>query len=149
MADEAPKTGEGKKSKLKMIIIFAVVLFGEAGLIIGAMMMISKPADVGAAGTMPDIALSEDEKIVETQVLDAKLPNSRTGATYIYATEIYVQSKRRYEERIHSELEQFQNEIKAEITAIWRTSDPPPFPGTPTGNPDAQNLRPPQRSLRQ
>ena len=78
----------------------------------------AQAADVPAALDAP-----EEERIVEILVLDAKLPNSKSGVTYLYDTEIYVQVKKRYSARVTQELEQFRNEIKSEITAIWRTAD--------------------------
>ena len=55
------------------------------------------------------------------------MPNNKSGVTYIYATEIYVQVKQRNLEKVKGEIEQFQNEIKADITAIWRIAEPQHF----------------------
>jgi hypothetical protein len=40
---------------------------------------------------------------------------------------VYVQVRNRHHDRVTAELEQFRNEIKADLTAIWRTSDPRHF----------------------
>ncbi len=130
MADQAqdPKPNPGeRKSRGKTIILLAAVFIGEAALIIGLMMFVGRPASVQAGDSMPAVELSEDEKIVETLILDERLANGKIGVTYLYETEIYVQTRRKFEQRVKSELEQFQNEIKADINAIWRTAEPHTF----------------------
>jgi len=60
-------------------------------------------------------------------ILDARLPNAREGVEFVYPTEVYAQVKARHTDRVVVELEQFQNEIRAELTAIWKTSEPRHF----------------------
>jgi len=112
-----------------MILAVLGLLVFEAALIVGAMMIIGGEPKVAGAddSTLPEVETAEDEKIVEILVLDGKLPNAKTGITYLYDTEIYVQVRRKYADRVNSELEQFYNEIKADISAIWRTSEPQHF----------------------
>ena len=119
----------GRKGSFKMILAVLGLLVFEAALIVGAMMIIGGEPKVAGAddSTLPEVETAEDEKIVEILVLDGKLPNAKTGITYLYDTEIYVQVRRKYADRVNSELEQFYNEIKADISAIWRTSEPQHF----------------------
>ncbi len=124
---EAEVESERKKLPLRLIMLIGGVLVVEAAVIIGAMMLFGGPPQVEATEMTVTLDAPEDEKIVEVLVLDGKLPNNKSGVTYIYGTEIYVQVKSRYAERVTEELEQFRNEIKADITAIWRTSDPQHF----------------------
>lgn len=125
MSDEStPKSG---KSRLKGIVVIAGALIVEAALIIGAMMMIGGPVEVQAGEGLEAAEPSEEDKIVECQVLDSRLPNNKTGVTYLYPTEVYVQVKRKHFDRVQGELDQFQNEIRSEIAAIWRTSEPHHF----------------------
>ncbi len=77
----------------------------------------------GKAEVSATLEMPEEEQIVEIMVLDAKLPNNKSGVTYLYDTEIYVQVKQRYADKVAEELQQFRNEIKSEITAIWRTGE--------------------------
>jgi len=125
---EQPAPG-GQKGSFKMILAVIALLVFEAALIVGAMMMVGGEPKVAGAddSTLPEVETAEDEKIVEILVLDGKLPNAKTGITYLYDTEIYVQVRRKYADRVNSELEQFYNEIKADISAIWRTSEPQHF----------------------
>ena len=74
-----------------------------------------------------DPEIAEREKLVEVLVLDAKLPNSKSGVAYLYGTEVYVQVKKKHADMVGDKVQQFYNEIKADITAVWRTSDPHHF----------------------
>ena len=103
------------------------ILVVEALVIVGAMKLLGGPAAVHAEEAHADPADLDAEQVVELQVLDDSLANSRSGATYLYDTEIYVQVRKKHSERVQAYLEQFRNEIKAEITAIWRTSEPQHF----------------------
>ena len=124
VATDGRKSG---KSTLVKILLVGSILIVEAAVIIGAMVLLSGPPEVEASNVNAALQITEDEKIVEILVLDAKLPNNKTGITYLYATEIYVQVKKKYEVRVREELGQFRNEIKSQITAIWRTCDPRDF----------------------
>lgn len=125
MADEAA----GKKSSTKFRVIAGIgaVLLIEAVLIVGVMMFIGRPGEVRADAEMADSGATADERIQEILVVDRKLPNNKSGVTYLYDTEIYVQVRARHADRVTAELEQFRNEITAEINSIWRTSHPSHF----------------------
>jgi hypothetical protein len=124
--DDSKRTKQGRGKSVLMVL---GLLGFEAALIIGAMMLFMREPDVTAAndGEIPAADLTEQERITEILVVDGKLPNAKTGVTYLYNAEIYVQVKKKHEERVLSELDQFANEIKSEITAIWRTSEPRHF----------------------
>ena len=119
-SDTPPKR---KKSPLRLVVIVGGLLAAEAVVIIGAIMVLGGPAKVEAVEVPATLDVPEDERIAEILVLDAKLPNNKSGVTYLYDVEIYVQVKKRYADRVAEELQQFRNEIKSEITAIWRTAD--------------------------
>ena len=116
-----------RRSPARLIIIVGGILIIEAVAIIGAMLLLGSPPKVEAADVAAALDMPEDEKIVEILVLDAKLPNNKAGVNYLYDTEIYVQVKKRYADKVAEELSQFRNEIKSEITAIWRTAQPRHF----------------------
>ena len=124
---EAPDLGSNSKSTARMIILVGGIVAVEAVVILGAIMFLGGPPDVQAASAQATALLPEEERIIEVLVLDGRLPNSKTGITYLYEVEIYVQVKKRYGVRVNDELDQFRNEIKSDITAIWRQSDPREF----------------------
>lgn len=126
-ATASPAVREKKSSKKTAIAVLGILLVEAVG-IIGAMKFLGgHPAEVSAVEAPHASEDSASDKIVETKVLDAKMPNNKSGVTYIYATEVYVQVKKRNAERVKAEVEQFQNELKADITAIWRTAEPQHF----------------------
>lgn len=128
--DAAPADAKEQKksSHLKTILLVAAILGVEAAVVVGGLMFIAGPADVEASSSMmSESDVAGDERIVETLVLQAKLPNSRTGVTYLYDTEIYVQTQEKHAAVVQQELEQFHNEIRAAISAIWRTAEPHHF----------------------
>ncbi len=113
---------KSRRSPRRLVIVVGGILVLEAVLIIGAMMFLGGPAEVEAAEVAAVLTTPEEERIVEILVLDAKLPNNKSGVTYLYDLEIYVQVKKRYADKVSDEFQQFRNEIKSEITAIWRTA---------------------------
>ncbi len=128
MPDETPEPETGKKKlPLKTILLVVAILLVEAVAIIGGMMMLSGPQLVEANPDAAVIEIPDDQKIVELQVIDSRLPNNKSGVTYLYDTQVWVQVKNCYSEQVADQLDRFRNEIKAEITAIWRTSDPRHF----------------------
>lgn len=127
MTEEAQPAPEKKPSRKKLIVMIAAVAVVEAVIIVGVMLMFGGPAPVQAEHAADPIANDEDQKTVELPVLKGRLANDKSGVTYIFDTEIYVHTRRKHEERVKGELERFANEIKAEITAIWRTSEPHHF----------------------
>ena len=112
-----------RTSPLRLVLVLGGILVVEAVVIIGAMMILGGPPNVEAAEVPAVMTAPEDERIVEILVSDSKLPNNKSGMTYLYDTEIYVQVKKRYSEQVAEELQQFRNEIKSEIAAIWRTAE--------------------------
>lgn len=129
MAEETPAPAAPARKSKKTAIMIAGVLLVEALVIVGTMKFFlgGHAAPVSAADVAHSPETAEDDKIVEALVLNAKMPNNKSGVTYVYATEIYVQVKKRHAEKVKAEVEQFQNEIKADITAIWRTAEPQHF----------------------
>ncbi len=91
------------------------------------MMPFGGPPEVEATEMAVTLDTLEAEKIVVVLVLDGRLPNNKSGITYLCGTEIFVHVKKRYSEQVAGELQRFRNEIKADITAICRTSDPQRF----------------------
>jgi flagellar basal body-associated protein FliL len=121
----AGKDGGGKGGS-KMMLITVVLLVLEAAVFGVVFMFLGKPKSVEA--TEPIVHKDpEEEKIVEILVLNDKLANDRSGLTFVYPTEIYVQVKKKDETWVTEEIERFKNEIRADVVAVWRTADPHHF----------------------
>jgi hypothetical protein len=128
MADEQTPEQAPRTFRKKTILAIAGMLVVEAALIIGAMIFFGHDPEVARADSdVLDPILIEENKIVEVLVLDAKLPNAKSGVAYLYSTEVYVQVRNRHSESVKATIGQFYNEIKSELTAIWRTSEPHQF----------------------
>lgn len=128
MAEETTSDSPKKSnSPLRSIILVVGMLVVEAVFIVGAMMMVGGPPEVQAGDALSNVEVPLEDKIVEVLVLDARLANNMSGATYVYDAQIYVQARQRHADPVSAEIEQFRNEIHAEITAIWRSSDPRHF----------------------
>ena len=124
----AEKSGKGRESRFRTMLVICGLLLLEAAGIVGVMMLVGGEPDDARAGAMSgDPEQAAQDKVVEVLVLDDRLPNARTGITFLYDTEIYVQVKQKHSPPVQEELDQFYNEIRAEMSAIWRTSDPKHF----------------------
>jgi flagellar basal body-associated protein FliL len=126
-APETPAPEPAKKSGgAKFAIITVVLLVVEAAVLGGAFMLLAKPKSADA--TEPVVAKDpEEEKIVEVLVLNDRLANDRSGLTFVYPSEVYVQVKRKDEAWVTEEIERFKNEIRADLVAVWRTAEPHHF----------------------
>ena len=124
--DDAAGDGDKKKGGSKLIVITVALLVIEAAVFGAAFMLFSKPKPVEA--TQPLVVEdSADHKIVEILVLNDKLENDRSGQTFVYRTEVYVQVKKKDEGWVTEEIERFRNEIRADLKAVWRTAEPHHF----------------------
>ena len=132
MSDESqapppePPVDEPKRSPLKFVLLVVTMLLVEGVVIVGAMWMIRPPAPVMAVPAHTD-EISEDDQPVEILVLEDKLANDRSGATYIYPAEIFVQVRSRNQAEVEAQIERFRNELRADVLAIWRTAEPRHF----------------------
>ncbi len=127
MAEDTNTQTADTPSKKKTAVMMTVILVLEAAVIVGAFFLVGGPPDVSAVSVAGEIEAAADDKVIEMLVLDDRLPNNKSGITYLYDTEIYVQVKQRYDARVSAELDQFENEIRSEINAVWKTSEPQHF----------------------
>ncbi len=111
----------------RMIGIVAAILVIEAAAILFLVNLTGGPTAAQADESPLALLEMADDRIVEVQVLGARLPNAKVGVTYLYDTEVYVQVRKKQEGRVTDHLDQFGNEIKAEISAIWKAADPSHF----------------------
>ncbi|MCA9286284.1 MAG: hypothetical protein KDA22_13750 [Phycisphaerales bacterium] len=122
----APTEAPAKRSPVKLIVVVVVMLVVEAAGIMALMHVMRPPAEVVAVPSA-EAAHDEGNEIVEIEVLSDRLANDRSGVTYIYPAEIYVQVRARHAEEVTAQLERFKNEIRADVLAIWRTAEPKHF----------------------
>ncbi len=125
---QAPATEEtpAKKSPLKVIILVAVIMIIEAGVLIGVAMVTGTPAVKADSGF-----LSEQEaalnRVVEVPIVRDRFPNSKQGVLYLYDTQITARVKARNQKQIADFVEGNQALIKTTISALWRNAEPRHF----------------------
>jgi hypothetical protein len=125
-ASAAAPAAPAKSGMGKFFVITAVLLVLEAAVFGGLYVMLGGPKS--AAATEPIVAVDpEEQKIVEVLVLNERLANDRTGLTFVYPTEVYVQVRKKDQAWVTEEVERFRNEIRADLVAVWRTAEPHHF----------------------
>lgn len=124
-AAEAPKEGAEaspkKKPPIKAILIVLVLLVVEGAVVMTLVGGSGKPKETKAAEHV-DPKAGEAEKLVESLVLKDRFPNTHTGRTWIWDTEIQVQLKQKHQDHVSELLTARAAEIKTGIARIWRTS---------------------------
>lgn len=121
-ADASERTSRGK-GPFRTMSMAAVVLTLEAALIVGAFMFFAGPDEVAAEDELvatPAVA----ERIAEISLIDEQLTNDRLGSVYVYPVEIFVHVPEGDRAWFEDLVGQFHNEIRAEVTALWRSADP-------------------------
>ena len=123
---EAESRKSGLGAPLKAVIVVGIILFIEAGTILGTMWILGGPQKVQGQGIAKD-GQAEQNELVETLVVQEKFSNQRTGRTYLYDTEIYAVVKRKHLDTFKKELEEMKARIRENIGAIFRQADPAVF----------------------
>ena len=119
MAKRGKESGSGRTA-----LIVAAILSIETIAAVAALRLLGHEPERSHAfvdGTVPAV---DHDRVIEVLVLDARLPNARTGEALLFDTEIYMQVRARDEAVARRELDQFANEIRSEMISIWRTSEP-------------------------
>ena len=114
----------GTRTRYGSLLLVCSVLLVEAAALVGVLDFASGPSKAQAGDAM---AIDEDglaDRVVETLVLDARLENDRSGVTNVFDTEIWVQTRARHQDQVTRELDRIRNEIRADIMAIWKSSQP-------------------------
>ena len=126
MAEEATQEGqEQSKSKLplKAIVIVGSILLVEGLGISAAFMFAGKPSPVKADAAAVDAEALGNQQ-VEELVVSEKFPNSKTGRTYLYDTEVYILLRRKNRDQVMNQLENMSVRVSSEIATIFRSIDP-------------------------
>ena len=110
-----------KSGGMKMFLMATAMLAAEGALIAGGFMFFD-PSNV-AADVSYDAATVVVERVTEVQLIDEKLTNDRGGAVHVYPVEIYVHVAESEPAWFEDVVGQFQNEIRSEVTALWRSVD--------------------------
>lgn len=123
---EAPVEEEvqsGKKLPIKAIIIVASILIVEALGISAAFMIAGKPSPVEADPAAMDAEALGNQQVEELVVSD-KFPNSKSGRTFLYDTEVYILLRRKHRDEVMTQLDNMSVRVASDIGVIFRSIDP-------------------------
>ena len=132
MAKEKPEgqTAEAtepqkKKFPVKTAIVIGAVGLVEAVIIVVVFLLASGPDPITAAGTEPlaDTAI-EQNKTVEILVANEKFPNAKGGRVCLYDTEIYIQTTKKHQQQIETQVKDKTAQITSRIRTIIGRADP-------------------------
>lgn len=118
--ESTPPKGKGA---FKTMTMATLVLALEAALIVGAFLFFAGPGEVSAEDELASMSV-EQQRISEIMLIDEQLTNDRLGSVYVYPVEIYVHVPEDEQPWFNDLVGQFHNEIRAEVTALWRSADP-------------------------
>ena len=120
--DTSNDAGRPAGGRFRTLVLAAGLLVGEAVLLLGGYHYLAGPRTVSAE-VDHDFDDRGGQRVTELQLIDEQLTNNRMGAVYVYPVEIYVQVAEPDSEWWTQLTSQYQNEIRAEIAALWRSAD--------------------------
>ena len=121
-SDATAATGAPRGGRFKTFLLAGGLLIGEAVLLLGGYHYVAGPQSVSADSDQ-EIVDAPEQRITELQLINERLTNNRMGAVYVYPVEIYVQVNEPDSVWWNELTDQYQNEIRAEIAALWRSAD--------------------------
>ena len=124
-ASEVPGAGGRafKALNVKTLSILASVFVVEGLAIFMCFVLAGGPSDARADEVARQEA-AEAAKPVELLVVAERFPNTLTGRTYLYDTEVFIQVRRKHKQIVEEKLEQMAATIKSDIAQIFRAAKP-------------------------
>ena len=115
---------ESRRGRFRMVLLVGSVLLVEAAALVGILAFSGGLTTVQAGDAHQFVEGESGDRIIEVLVLDDRLENNRAGATHVFDTEIWVHAQSRHHHAVSMELDRLRNEIRAEINAVWKSSEP-------------------------
>lgn len=113
-----------RKFPVKTLLILGAVMLIEGAAITAAFLLAGEPAGAeGATGAAEDAA-AQAEQPVEVLVVVDKFPNTRSGRTYLYDTEVYIEILRKNKKDIEQDIENMRARITTDLGTIFRRAEP-------------------------
>lgn len=111
---EQPKGG----SKKVLLIVIAIMVLETLG--VGAFLMLSGKAPSQAEATIAGDSPDSPDALVEVQMVADRFQNLHTGRVWQWDAEVFIQVRRKDQERVASELERRKAEITSGVGEIVR-----------------------------
>ena len=119
--EQAPTEGAEESkggSKKVLLIVMAIMVLETLG--VGAFLMMSGKAPSTAEATVVTDSPDSPDALVEVQVVADRFQNMHTGRVWQWDTEVYIQVRRKDQERVTAELERRKAEITAGVGELIR-----------------------------
>ncbi len=105
-------------SKKVLLIVMAIMVLETLG--VGAFLMLSGKAPSAAEATVVGDSPDSPEALVEVQVVADRFQNMHTGRVWQWDTEVFIQVRRKDQERVTAELERRKAEITSGVGELIR-----------------------------
>lgn len=118
--DAQPEAVEETKdgSKKVLLIVIAIMVLETLG--VGAFLFLSGKAPSAAEATIVGDSPDSPDALVEVQLVSERFQNMHTGRTWQWDTEVFIQVRRKDQERVAAELERRKAEITAGVGELIR-----------------------------
>tara|TARA_R110002153_G_scaffold80468_1_gene204536 strand:+ start:83 stop:619 length:537 start_codon:yes stop_codon:yes gene_type:complete len=114
---EAAEESKGGSKKVLLIVVGIMVL---ETLGVGGFLMLSGKAPSAAEATIVGDSPDSPEALVEVQVVADRFQNMNTGRVWQWDTEVFIQVRRKDQERVTAELERRKAEITSGVGELIR-----------------------------
>ena len=122
MNDATPETKPApKKPPVKTIALVLLMLIGEAGLLIGAMMMFGGPSEV--QGVTLEGADEAAHSTTEIPLLHERFTNLARGVSMVYDTEILLVVPTEHAPAVEGMIDAKRGQVRAGVSRIWRSAE--------------------------
>lgn len=111
---EQPKAG----SKKVLMIVVAIMALETVG--VGAFLMLSGKAPSAAEATIVGDSPDSPDALVEVQMVADRFQNMHTGRVWQWDAEVFIQVRRKDQERVTAELERRKAEITSGVGELVR-----------------------------
>ena len=112
--EQQPKGG----SKKVLMIVMAIMVIETLG--VGAFLLFSGKAPSAAEASIVGDSPDSPEALVEVQVVADRFQNMNTGRVWQWDTEVFIQVRRKDQERVTAELERRKAEITSGVGELIR-----------------------------
>ncbi|MFA9478658.1 hypothetical protein ACERK3_10155 [Phycisphaerales bacterium AB-hyl4] len=125
MPETEAKTEESPKGgfSLKTVLVLVAILALEAAAISAVFLLSGGPEDARAAGAAEDEAALAEQP-VEVLVIADKFQNTRTGRSYLYDTEVYIVTQRRWRGSVEQRIDSMEAQLTSDVATIFRRAEP-------------------------
>lgn len=107
-----------KSSKKVLMIVVAIMALETLG--VGAFLMLSGKAPSAAEATIVGDSPDSPDALVEVQMVSDRFQNMHTGRVWQWDTEVFIQVRRKDQERVTAELERRKAEITSGVGELIR-----------------------------